>query len=63
MYLIHACCVFRQRMLSMRELHHLASFDGSGEDEDREHTYRLSRDSLSGDSFYDRTPWFRLIGR
>lgn len=52
-------------MMSMRELHRLASFDGtqSGEDEDREHIYRHSRESLGGDSFYDRTPWFRLIGR
>ena len=49
----------------MRELHRLASLEGTlnGDDEDREHGLRHARESLGGDSFYDRTPWFRLIGR
>ena len=57
-------------MLTMRELRQLAFRENELEDEEEEeeerervHGYAHSLGLMGGDSFYDRTPWFRLIGR
>lgn len=53
----------------MRELHHLASHHSGHssqlhrEDEEEKDLFSSSVGLLGGDPFYDRTPWFRLIGR
>ena len=51
-------CVYRQHMLMIREVYQ-ASMDG----DDLDSSANLSLALSSGDPFYDRAPWFKLIGR
>ena len=67
LYCIYACCYllcYRSRLTNMRQLYETACH------QEQNHNKKLSPPHTSGysgipggDPFYDRYPWFRLIGR
>lgn len=55
--LMHYYCLCRQRLDLMREMYDRAAEVPSTAVEDCDHMMS------GGDPFYDRFPWFRLVGR
>lgn len=56
-YLLIAAVLFRQRLDLMREMYDRAAEVPNNTSEECENVM------TGGDPFYDRFPWFRLVGR